>query len=181
MSIVDKVIAAVTPPESDEARAEARAKANRAAVPGDWLSQVLEHHLDIEEAFAAVKEATTATERLAELKQLEILFIGHSVAEEVAIYPLLSASGQEAHSGLAYNQQSVTKVQFAALEKLDPMSQDFLDKLGHIEGAVAHHVYSEEGDWFLELKERATPAEQALLTDRYADEYARYVGEDALV
>jgi hypothetical protein len=38
MSILDKVVAAVTPPESEEARAEARAKAQSAAssLSGDW-------------------------------------------------------------------------------------------------------------------------------------------------
>ena len=40
------------------------------------------------------------------------------------------------------------------------MSQDYLDKLEHIRGAVAHHVYEEEGTWFLELKEKASPGDQ---------------------
>jgi hypothetical protein len=47
MSILDKVVAAVTPPESEDARKEARAKARGAARPGDWLSMVLDHHLQI--------------------------------------------------------------------------------------------------------------------------------------
>jgi hypothetical protein len=55
MSIIDKVVAAVTPPESEESRKEARAKAQRAASPGDWLSLVLAHHRQIESAFAQVK------------------------------------------------------------------------------------------------------------------------------
>lgn len=42
MSVIDKIVAAVTPPESEEARADARLKANAAARPGDWLSQVLQ-------------------------------------------------------------------------------------------------------------------------------------------
>lgn len=50
MSIVDKVIAAVTPPESEEERSEARAKARALATPGSWLSQVLDHHLQVETA-----------------------------------------------------------------------------------------------------------------------------------
>ncbi len=180
MSIVDKFIAAVTPPESQEARMKARAKANEAARPGDWLSQILDHHLDIEESFAAVKEATDAFERLAEFKQLAVLLNGHSLAEEVVIYPLLSAAGEKGHAGLAYDEQALVEVQMAALETLEPMSQDFIDKLEHIEGAVKHHVYTEEGDWFLDLKQKATAEQEELLTDRYAEEYARYVGEDAL-
>ena len=56
MSILDKAIAAVTPPVSDEKRAEAHAKARAAAEPGDWLSQVLDHHEQIDQAFAETKD-----------------------------------------------------------------------------------------------------------------------------
>jgi hypothetical protein len=58
MSVIDKVIAAVTPPESEKDRAEAREKALACAQPGDWLSLILEHHLELEAALAAVEDAT---------------------------------------------------------------------------------------------------------------------------
>ncbi len=179
MSIIDKVIASVTPPESEEARHEARAKAQQAATPGDWLSQILQHHRGLEQAFAAVKSAGDGTTRTAALKQLGILLTGHAIAEEAAIYPAL-ASAEKAHATMAYQEQSLTKVQMALLEKLDPMSQDFIDKLGHIEGAVAHHMYAEEGNWFLDMKKEVSTADQAILTERYAEEYKRYVGGEGL-
>jgi hypothetical protein len=47
MSVIDRAIAAVTPPESEEARAEARKKAESIATPGDWLSQIINHHRGI--------------------------------------------------------------------------------------------------------------------------------------
>lgn len=65
MSILDRLIAAVTPRESAEARPGAWTKANRAAVPGDWLDQILQHHMDIEDAFGDVKAASDARERIA--------------------------------------------------------------------------------------------------------------------
>jgi len=74
----------------------------------------------------------------------------------------------------------MVKVQMALLEKLNPMTQDFLDKLEHIEGAVRHHMYQEEGNWFLNLKDSATVADEAMLTQRYAEEYERYVGAPSL-
>jgi hypothetical protein len=43
---------------------------------------------------------------------------------------------------------------------------------------VAHHVYEEEGEWFLDLRERASEPQQSELTQRYAEEFERYVGED---
>ena len=57
MSVLNKVIAAVTPPESEEFRRKARANAQAAATAGDWLSMVLTHHQQIGAAFVAVKAA----------------------------------------------------------------------------------------------------------------------------
>lgn len=176
MSIIDKVIAAVTPPESEEERMEARSRANAASMPGDWLALILKHHLRIEDAFAEVKVAGDAGARRAALKRLGILLTGHANAEEAVIYPALAEEHQKGHAAAGYEEQAMVKVQMALLEKIDPMSQDFIDKLEHIEGAVAHHVYAEEGNWFLDLKERATPEDQAVLARRYAEEYDRYVG-----
>ena len=44
MSILDKVVAAVTPPESAQQRRAARQKAWAAAGQDDWLAQILDHH-----------------------------------------------------------------------------------------------------------------------------------------
>ncbi|MES2288472.1 MAG: hemerythrin domain-containing protein [Pseudomonadota bacterium] len=180
MSIIDKAIAAITPPESDEARAKARRKAEAAAMPGDWLSMILDHHRGIEAQFAAVKAANDPASRRAEQQKLGLLLTGHSIAEEAAIYPALAADKQVGHAELAYQEQSAAKMEMGLLERLDPMSQDYIDKLGHIEGAVAHHVYSEEGTWFTELAESAAPDELALVTKRYSEEYERYMGSNAL-
>lgn len=177
MSIVDKVVAAVTPPESEEARAQARAKAQSAAGVGDWLSMVLEHHREIEAAFAAVKAAASAAERTSAQKKLAIILTGHSIAEEAVLYPALVAADEKSHATKAYTQQSAAKTQMGLLETIPPMSQDYLDKLEHIRDAVAHHVYEEEGTWFLDLKQKVPSGEQARLSQRYEEEFSRYVGD----
>lgn len=59
------------------------------------------------------------------------------------------------------------------------MSQEFLEKLGHIEAAAAHHVYEKESHWFLELKTKTPAADQIKLTQRYQDQFARYMGDDS--
>jgi hypothetical protein len=174
MSILDKVVAAVTPPESDEQRAEARAKARNAATDGDWLSLVLEHHRQIEAAFAAVKATTDAASRVGAQKRLALLLTGHSIAEEAVIYPALVKANEQARSTKAYTEQSAAKVQMGLLEDLEPMSQEYLDKLEHIRGAVAHHVYEEEGNWFVDLKTKLPPADQTKITFRYQQEFSRY-------
>lgn len=174
MSILDKAIAAVTPPVSDEKRAEAHAKARAAAEPGDWLSQVLDDHEEIDQAFANTKAATTAEARRRAQKRLGALLTGHSMAEEAVIYPALAQAGKQGHANTAYTEQAAAKQQMAALEVMDPMSEDYLDKLGHLEGAVKTHVYQEESDWFVDMKRDAPAEAQAHATARYQEESARY-------
>jgi hypothetical protein len=175
MSILDKAIAAITPPVSEEKRREAHAKARSAAEPGDWLSQILDHHEQIEQAFAETRAASTADARRAAQKRLGVLLNGHAMAEEAVIYPALAQAGKLGHANLGYTEQAAAKMQLAALETLEPLSEDYLDKLGHLEGAVATHVYQEESDWFLYLKEFAPSEEQARASARYKEEHGRYI------
>lgn len=177
MSIIDKVVAAVTPPESEEARVNARAKARASATPGDWLALVLNHHEQVEAAFAAVKAATDPASRVVSLKKLSLLLTGHSIAEEAALYPALAKADEKGHATKAYTEQSAAKMQLGLLQDLPPMSQEFVDKLEHIRGAVAHHVYEEESSWFLDLKSKTPAADQVKLTQRYQEQFARYMGE----
>lgn len=41
MTFLDKAIAAITPPESEEARQKARRNAESIATPGGWLRKIL--------------------------------------------------------------------------------------------------------------------------------------------
>ncbi len=173
MSVLDKVIAAVTPPESAKARAKAREEARRTAVSGDWLDQILIHHEQIDAAFDKAEGATGATDRTAALKELGALLTGHSMAEEAVVYPQLSHD-HKGPMGLSYQEQQAAKVQVALLEALDPLSQDWADKLGHLRGAVAHHVYEEEGSRFLKLHEELPADVQTRMTQRYREETTRY-------
>ena len=174
MSILDKVVAAVTPTETEEQRLNARVRARSAAMEGDWLSLVLLHHQWIESTFEAVKAATDAATRAMAQKRLALVLTGHAIAEEAVLYPALLNANEEGHSIRAYREQSEVKVQMSLLEDLPPMSQEYLDKLGHIREAVAHHAYEEEGQWFLELRKRLPPADQVKLTFRYQEEFTRY-------
>jgi hemerythrin superfamily protein len=179
MTILDKVIAAVTPPESQEERDRARAKAREASRASPWLARVLEHHQQIESAFAAVKDAGDANGRRRAQKWLATLLTGHSLAEEAVLYPAMALDDQKGHATAAYTEQSGAKINLAALETLDPMSQDYLDKLEHVRGAVAHHVYEEEDEWFPALAREGDATLQARLSARYSEEFERYMGPDA--
>jgi hemerythrin superfamily protein len=140
---------------------------------------VLDHHEQVEEAFDMLSAATDPASRLGALKKLSTLLTGHSIAEEAALYPALAKADEKGHASKAYSEQSTAKMQMGLLEDLPPMSQEFLDKLGHIKGAVAHHVYEEESNWFLDLKKQTPAADEAKLTKRYQEHFARYMGDES--
>jgi len=177
MSLMDKMIGAVAPPQSDEKRRQARAKAQSMARGDDWLAVILDHHARIEAAFDAVKAAREHGDRLAALKQLAVILTGHSNAEEAVIYPALVRFGHKAHGMLGYTEQAGAKANMGELEYLDPMGKDFGDKLEHIRGAVLHHMYEEESSRFLDLK-KLSASDQQRLTQRFKEEFDRYVGGD---
>lgn len=174
MSVIDKVLGAITPMPDEERRAEATANARAAAGSGDWLSLVLDHHDLIRTAFDRCKAADSAAGRTAAMKQLALVLNGHSLAEEVVLYPALARAGEKIHAGHAYTEQTTAKMQMAELESIAPSSQAWKDKIDHIEGAVLTHMFEEESGWFLELKKKGE--HQPRLTARYAEEYERYVG-----
>jgi hypothetical protein len=174
MSILDKVMGAVAPPENDEQRAEATTKARAMAEPGDWLSMALDHHEAIRQAFEACRSTREPMARLAAMKALGMVLTGHSQAEEVVLYPALAKAGDKMGAGMAYTEQSTAKMQMAELERLDPGTQEWADKLEHIRGAVLHHMFEEEGGWFIRL--RRDGDDQRRMTLRFREEFERYCG-----
>lgn len=176
MSIFSDVIDAVTPAASSEDRQEARAQARGLSTPGDWLATIIDHHEQLEAAFAAVKAAAPEG-RLEAQKNLAVLLVGHAIAEESVIYPAMADSGEKGHAKHGYTEQATVKMEMAELEKLDPAGQDYIDKLETIQTAVAHHMYEEESTWFPALKNSSE--DDAMLTRRYREEFERYVGKGA--
>ena len=175
MSIIDKVLGAVTPPESEEIRAEATAKARSVAEPGDWLSAALDHHDQIRAGFDACRQAQDGLSRIEAMRRLSRVLVGHSLAEEVVLYPALAKAHEKSHATLAYTEQTTAKMQMAELERIPPEGEAWADKLEHIRGAVLHHIFEEEGFWFLEIKDKYE--DQAFLYRRFVEEYERYAGE----
>ncbi|MEW6017226.1 MAG: hemerythrin domain-containing protein [Pseudomonadota bacterium] len=174
MSVVDKVLGALTPPESDEARREATQKARALSRGDDWLAMALDHHEAIRAAFETCRTADTPHARKAAMRSLGEVLNGHALAEEVVLYPAMAKADEKGHAGMAYSEQTTTKMQMAELERIDPEKDAWLDKLEHIRGAVLHHMYEEEHTWFPELLQQYE--DQAFLTLRFCEEYERYCG-----
>ncbi len=178
MSILDKVVAAVVPEPTAEERAECRRKARALSGGSGWLAQVLDHHEQVDAAFQAVRDAADAASRRTAQKWLATLLTGHSLAEEAVLYPAMAITDHKAHSSEAFVEQSGAKVQVAWLDELEPMSKDYLDKLDHLQSAVAMHVHREESDWFPELHKTGDATAQSKLSRRYQEEFERYMGSE---
>lgn len=174
MSFLDRIAAAVTPMADAQDRAEARRKAQMLAGRHGWLADILAHHRQIEDILALALDAASAEPRRKAARQLGALLTGHSMAEEAVIYPALVEHDAKAHATMGYEEQSLTKIQLAKLENIDPMSQEWHEKLEHIRGAVEQHVYQEESSWFPKLAETIDAESSGVMTARYREEAGRY-------
>jgi len=153
--------------------ASSSADAARAvAEPGDWLSCALEHHDHIRTAFEAARRAPPGGARVAAMKGLAVVLNGHSLAEEVVLYPALTVIDAADDAETAYAEQTEAKIQMADLERLSPQSPDWVAQLEQIQAAVLAHMEHEESSWFLQIKE--SYPDQAKLTARYREEFERY-------
>ena len=174
MSFIDRLVAKVTPLKSDETRLRARENARTQALPDGVVQLIIDDHNRIERAFEAVRSASNAeNQRLAE-RELATLLNGHAVAEEAVFYPELVDNSQHGAAFMGYEEQAATKVQLALLSKLEPLTQDYADKLEHIRGAVTHHMYQEENSWLVTLERDLLTDDQARVRARYEEEMSRY-------
>jgi hemerythrin superfamily protein len=178
MNVIEKVVAAVTPALPEEKMQKARTNARAIAGKTGWLASVLDHHVQIENCFAAVKAAGSVASCKKAQKQLALILTGHSIAEESVIYPAIAANGQHGGADTLYSEQSAAKIEMSALDDFEPMSQDYVDKLEQVRVAVTHHMYEEENEYFPKLKEIADSAMQSKLSRKYKEEFERYVRPD---
>ena len=110
--------------------------------------------------------------------ELALLLTAHSNAEESVVYPALAYYGHKSDAMAGFTEQAGTKINLGGLEYLDPMSQEFLDKLERFREAVAHHMYEEESDRFIGLKQEMSVTDEERLTLRFKEEFERYMGSD---
>jgi hemerythrin superfamily protein len=176
MSFLDRIAAAVAPAATDEQRAEARRKAEQLSSSESWLALILQQHKQIESLVNEGLSAQGAESRVQAVRDLERILTGHSMAEEAVLYPEISEHSSKTQAGMAYEEHAMTKVQLAKLEKIDPMSSDWREKLVHIQSALQQHMYQEEGSWLPDLAEKSPAAEKTRMAQRFVEEFERYCG-----
>lgn len=176
MSFIDRIAAAIAPTASLEERGDARRRAEERATSEPWLAAILDHHKQIERLITEAINTNDAQGRKAGVRELAQVLTAHSMAEEAVIYPDIAEYDGKAHAAMAYEEHSMTKIQLAKLEKMDPMTEEWQEKLRHIESALQQHMYQEESTWLPALGENLPADEKQRMTARFLEEYERYMG-----
>ena len=179
MTLLDRMMAAVTPMPSPEQRELARRTALGRAGGCAWLSHVMRQHAAIEDALHAVARAHDPAHRRRALRWLATLLTGHSLAEQAVLYPAIVDDRRRAHAVCAYADESNVKMELAALERIDPAAPDFVDKLELLRADLMQHLVEEEATWYPPLCRNLDEAQHERLSARFLDEFRRYMGCDA--
>ncbi|MDF2638729.1 MAG: hypothetical protein K0R64_1713 [Novosphingobium lindaniclasticum] len=174
MSFLDRIAATLAPAASDEARAQARRAVQALASSERWLAPIVDQHKQIESLVLEAINANTPDARITGMRELAAVLTAHSMAEEAVIYPDISEYDSKTHAAMAYEEHAMTKVQLAKLEKIEPMSEEWQEKLRHIESALQQHMYQEENSWLPALAADLPDAEKDRIGARYTEEYGRY-------
>jgi hemerythrin superfamily protein len=172
MSFLDRIATALAPTASAEDRAEARRQLETLAAGEPFAEEILRHHRRIETLFEQARSAPPADQQ-AVVRELALLLNGHAMAEEAVIYPEVSEHSGKTHAGMAFEEHAMTKVQLAALQKLEPSTQEWHEKLDHIESAVQQHVYQEESSWLPDVIRSAPPSERQRMSAEFRDHFDR--------
>ncbi len=172
MSFLDRIAAAIAPAATDEQRMEARRQLEQLAVNEPFAQDILDQHRQIESLFQQARE-DAGMDAEAIIEELALLLNAHSMAEEAVVYPEISDHSGKAHAGMAYEEHAMTKVQLAALQKLEPGTKEWREKLDHIESAVLQHVYQEESSWLPDVIRYAPMAERQRMSMEYRDYFER--------
>ena len=90
MSFLDKLASAIMPPESEEQRAKARAEAEQLAQTSGWLAMAIDHHRQIEAAFArgldpAADAPASSVQRGRTTQQCDGVYAGMNVEEAILV------------------------------------------------------------------------------------------------
>lgn len=172
MSFLDRIASALTPAASDEERIEARNRLEEMAVGETFAEDILRHHKDIEQLFGQARAGVGPAAEAA-VRELALLLNAHSMAEEAVVYPEISRSSSKAHAGMAYEEHAMTKVQLAELQRMQPGTKEFREKLDHIESAVQQHVYQEESSWLPDVIRHAPLEARQRVSAEFRDYFDR--------
>lgn len=169
--------AAVASPVLAQRDAAMRAPSIASLTAGNWMQQVQAQHREVDRHFAMLKQTgpRQGAMRDAQLKMLATVLTGHSIAEEVALYPGLAMIGDVGASDKLYMEQQHAKVMIAQIDAMPRQGPQFMDRLMTLETAIKAHVTDEEGNQYPKLMRQATAAQNAKMTADFRREFTRYM------
>jgi len=170
VSFLDTIASTVAPAASEEDRAEARRPIKAIGSDETWVRLIVEQHERIEGLLEKARGASMPEARRTTLKDLMAELTGHANAEEAIVYPIVSEDAGKTEAGLAYQQHAMTKVNLSKLERIDPATEEWMEKLDHVRSAVQQHIYQEEDSWLPQVLEKASAPERELMSRRSAEE-----------
>lgn len=170
--------AGVAAPAAAQRSAPMRMPSVSSLTAGDWMAQVKAQHMAIDAGFQRLK-ATRESDgrgRQAALMDLAGLLTGHSIAEQVALYPGVAlVAGDRPGSDKLYMDQQHAKVMVAELMNLPMTGPEFMTRLTALEAAVKAHVADEEGREYPELMRAADRAMNEKMTADFRREFTKYM------
>lgn len=142
--------------------------------PGGWFQMVLDHHREVEGLFQQMERAPDASRRATVLQRIARALTGHSIAEEVALYPMVAIVGLGNRSDELYREQSMAKVALARMDVMPKNGDTFRREFDRFRRDIAEHVADEERTIYPELRRRATREQNRKMTIDFEREFQRY-------
>lgn len=173
MSLFDRIAATLAPAASEEERKETRLEFEKISSGQLFAEDILRQHKQIEQLFTQARNASGQAAQAA-VTELSLLLNGHAMAEEAVIYPEVSENSGKTHAGMAYEEHAMTKLQLAELQKLEPGSKQWIEKLDHIESAVQQHIHQEEGSWLPDVIRNASLETRQRMSFEYRNYFDRF-------
>jgi hemerythrin superfamily protein len=144
---------------------------------GNWFDEIKAQHREIARLFQAAMSASDVPARRREVKRLATLLTGHSIAEEVAVYPGIYIDGDEQGALELYREQQMAKIMLARIDDALAMNHpdEASDLLGKLQSAVQAHVQEEEQQRFPALMQKADAAMNDKMTRDFKMQFTRYM------
>lgn len=134
----------------------------------DVLTLLKQDH-EAAEALLARFDPTEPTNRDEYFCELVQTLVGHEVAEELVVYPVVRDAGTEgeAVADARLSEQAEAERFLAEMERLDTPTAEFVAKMRQLRDDVVAHASSEETTAFPILKTATTEEQRQELGDRY--------------
>ena len=117
-------------------------------------------HKEVKALFKKIENTEGARERRRLMNEISIALEGHTAIEEEMFYPAIrNVTGCGSRVDDAYHEHQTVKDLLYQMTSIDPVSEEFDQKLAELKDAVIHHVEEEESEMFPRVEQRMASLE----------------------